>query len=440
MLSYISNKFTQKIGAHAREPRAALILNRFTRTSTIMFATKGVEEILGFTPMELIGKSFYYCIGENCLGDAVRTVESAKHNDSIAYLRFFFRDPTSPDPPVIEHDGDSDSDESEDGGVRLSRGSSVSMRSQSPYRDDANVPRIQVEHLDLDGTAGPRHEEDRMHHESDDVGMPSRTSSGNSTDSNGRDDIFDRPMRHARSSASSITPQESLSTPGMIEVEAVVSCTSDGLVVVLRRAHAFVPQGTVSDGEQPVYPNGLFASPWSDEPILPEGMQQATSVPNLSFPSVSEPTESGFMSAIRDVAVFAWSLTGINGSLVDLAIGSPSGEALPPGGLPVWDPNAPPGKNDNHNGFSGGTHRRVQGMGDPSDQVPPHDGEATSSDDEVVWRRVPKMPAYQKPKRRAHRDAFGTDDEDSTDHGKGGVALNGRRIKKLNKGERLDQN
>lgn len=439
MLSFISDKFSQTYERHRREPRAALILNRFTRTSTILFATNGVEQILGFSPLQLVGKSFYYCIAENCMSEAVRTLESAKGNDSIAYLRFFFRDPTLPDPPPIAL-VDSDSDEESDGGVRLrssrsSTRSSMDMESPSPTHM-GKIPEISVNSppLDIDGTVGSRLSHDESPPDVIDVdGIPSRTSSGNSTDldGNGQDGVFDEPMYRARSSASSITPQETPS-PGAIEIEAVVSCTSDGLVVVLRRAKAMLPQ-TVGN-PQPEYPDGLFATPWAPRPKLPDSLVQTTSVPNLSYPPASEPSESGLMAAIRDVAVFAWSLTGINGSLIDKAAkGTPRGQAIPPGGLPIWDPNAPVGQNDCYNGFSGGTHRPVPGMGEPRG-VDSRDGDITSSDDEIVWKRVPTMPVYKKPKRRAHIDAFGDEGEDSTDNG--GVTVQERRRRKLENGER----
>ena len=89
-LSYISSKFSQELKPHDDEPRAALLLNRFTRTLTIMYATNGLTDTLGISADELIGKSFYYCIQENYLQDAVNCVERAKANDSIAYLRFWF--------------------------------------------------------------------------------------------------------------------------------------------------------------------------------------------------------------------------------------------------------------------------------------------------------------------------------------------------------------
>jgi hypothetical protein len=76
-----------------REPRAALFLNRYTRTQLIMYATGGLAEVLGITGEDLRGKSFYYCIHRNCLRDAIRCLENAKANDSIAYLRFWWRDP-----------------------------------------------------------------------------------------------------------------------------------------------------------------------------------------------------------------------------------------------------------------------------------------------------------------------------------------------------------
>lgn len=54
------------------------------------------------------------------------------------------------------------------------------------------------------------------------------------------------------------------------------------------------------------------------------------------------PSTEDFMVSIRDVAVFAWSLTGINGNIAAYAHGTPRGQAFPPGGLPIWDPHAQP--------------------------------------------------------------------------------------------------
>lgn len=42
------------------------------------------------------------------------------------------------------------------------------------------------------------------------------------------------------------------------------------------------------------------------------------------------------MSVIREQAVFAWALTGINGSLADHAKGKPRGDATPMDGFSVW--------------------------------------------------------------------------------------------------------
>lgn len=110
------------------------------------------------------------------------------------------------------------------------------------------------------------------------------------------------------------------------------------------------------------------------------------------------------MAAIRDVAVFAWSLTGINGSLVSHARGEPKGESLPPGGLPVWDPNAGPQADEKWNGFSTSTHRRVEDV-DPEIK----EEELNSSDDEVLWKRISEQPPWRRPKRRPHQEAFGSD-------------------------------
>ncbi|KAL9019711.1 MAG: hypothetical protein Q9185_003049 [Variospora sp. 1 TL-2023] len=356
MLSYISNKFSQEIPRHLHEPRAALFLNRFTRTLTIMYATNGLADILGITAEELNGKSFYYCIQENCLKEAVKCLESAKANDSIAYLRFRFRDPRQDDPPDRDErmtDGNSSGDDDE-GGVHLSELMDEDVSDHAVTSDSSATARSSVE---------PRSGH-YAHHDSSDPN--SRSSSGNSTDlgGNSNDAIFDQPAA-AQSSSSSFslaTPERDMQSfrQRHIELEAVVSCTSDGLVVVLRKARPTIPQisGPEADPVEHPYTNGLFASPWATDPIMPHPQQrplypqQDQYKPNpalrsaavqASAPTLEGPaTSADFMSTIREVAVFAWALTGINGSLAQYSRGKPTGESQPPDGLPIWK-NEPSG-------------------------------------------------------------------------------------------------
>jgi hypothetical protein len=413
MLSYISNKFTQEQASHSHEPRAALFLNRYTRTSTIMFATSGVANILGIRAEQLVGKSFYFCIAENCLSDAVRCLERAKANDSIAYLRFWFRN------PLLEDDdsrnasmADSDEDEN-DGGVRIVRpqtGLDVAIESSGSSRSERN------------GDPTPA----RLRATYDEEN--SRWSSGNSTDFERRDPdrIFNPPAtQRSRSPASSTSPADPVRLNlERIEVEAVVSCSSDGLVVILRRARPLIPQAADTT-ELVNYDHGVFAAPWALEPIRAERALDG----GAAVAPGSELGPSPVMSAIRDVAAFAWSLIGINGAMVDLAHGKPSGEAQPPGGLPIWDPSANADPENRYNGFSGSAYRPInQAQVDRLDKVDVGDGvdnrttsptkedtkslkaiDERSNEDEVVWKRAPTMPEWRRPPRRAHRDAFGSE-------------------------------
>lgn len=279
MLTWISNKFSQRLTEPPHEPRAAMFINRFTRTATIMYATSGVSEILGVEPGQLISQSFYFCIQEECLGDAIRCLESAKANDSIAYLRFWFRNP------------------------------------------------LQTAHNGL-------------------------------------------------GSANESSP---------IELEAVVSCTSDGLVVILRRARAPLPTASVPRPTELPLTSGVFAAPWASEPVLSYGAPSHPSPAPISVAGHSEnrttvcrdsvasgsaaraahpevqstfcregmksstPSASGFekdshvaegpgktgphssclMDTIREVAVFAWGIVGINRDLEQYTCGTPTGNAHP---------------------------------------------------------------------------------------------------------------
>lgn len=369
MLSYISQKFQQDLKPLPHEPRAALFLNRFTRTLTVMYATNGLADVLGISAEALTGKSFYYCIQENCLREAVRCLESAKANDSIAYLRFWFRDPRQDDQMVTEdqtENGHSSGDE-DDGGVHLDDGM-VEGPNEVAVASDSSMSRTTSAEQGPSGDHLASQRSSSLH-----VTHPfnpnSRTSSGDSMDSNANstDAMFDPPIT-ARSSSSSLSfetmegeRQHEARGPNMrppeIELEAVVSCTSDGLVVILRKAKPFVPPVEQLTAEAIAHPyaNGFFASPWATDPILPNPQQQPQyGMPNgfqtnqtpihptavqATTTSQGPPAEM-FMNTIREVAVFAWSLTGINGSLAQYGHGKPSGEALPPGGLPIWEPDS----------------------------------------------------------------------------------------------------
>jgi len=336
MLEHLSSKFRTPPQASLLEPRAALILNRFTRTLTVMYATNAVSSILGVTPEQITNKSFYECIQENCLPEAIRCLESAKSNDSIAYLRFWYRDPRREEDLDREMREASQSSDSEDGGVEL------------------HTP------MDIDSTAVAE-SSTANHAEIGDAVTHSvspenyRTSSGESTDlehdSSGA--IFDH-SQASRSSTSSLVVASPLERrgharpsparpppPEPFEIEAVISCTSDGLVVILRRARPLIPQA------QQILPPVQAFAPWGVNPIRPHQYQ-----PDRRFPfqhgfeaphsPPGGPPLDEFMSTIQNLAVFAWSLTGINGNVYSYGRGIPRGEAVPPTGLPVWDPHAEP--------------------------------------------------------------------------------------------------
>lgn len=285
MLSYLSSKFSQESQSHAREPRAALFLNRFTRTATIMYATSGVYEVLGVQADQISGKSLYSFIQEDYLQESVECLESAKANDSIAYLRFRYRNPFQ-EALVAKFDnlGISESDE-EDGGVAVSGShSSVSMG--------------------------------RSAH--------SRPSTG------GAHSVSSVPSFKGHDSSSEFISETTDTTPEAqqaIQLEAVISCTSDGLVMVLRKAH-LPAAGGLSEASNVQHSDNTFASPWGIEPSMPE-TSQIPETTGRSFPAIS-PIETEVMATIRDVAVFTWPLSGINGWLAEFSRGTP-GADTPPG-------------------------------------------------------------------------------------------------------------
>jgi PAS domain S-box-containing protein len=341
MLSHLSAKFApsipMKVADH--EPRAALFLNRFTRTLTIMYATSGLQDVIGIPAEAMRGRSFYYCIAQNCLQDAVKCLENAKGNDSIAYLRFWFRDPRIDDEPPTSEDSDEEmTTDTSEGGVDL-QGEHESTRSEG----------------------------DAMDVDVGDMKHASRHSSGES--STRRQDTHEAifgEARDAESSASSSPDRDGL-IHDPIELEAVVSCTSDGLVVCLRKARPMIPHPTSDAPARSPYTNGLFAAPWALEPVLPPldigaGIGFGTaSAPSLApqgarrnSPAVGAVEHSSFMNAIREQAVFAWALTGINGMLAAYGEGKPVGESVPDGGFPVWADDPRNHRDDSSTGYNSG--------------------------------------------------------------------------------------
>jgi hypothetical protein len=239
MLEHLSPKF--KMPPMEREPRAALILNRFTRSLNIMYATDVVTQILGLSPGDLVDRPFYDCIQPNCLEEAERCLESAKANESIAYLRFWYKDPR-----VDLNDTDNEEEEVDESDDESDQSSS-SSETQSEV--DFKEPQSGYDGMDVDGDHGPEPgaaaEDIRGGRSGERPGSRSRVGSLN---------------------GSTRDPQ----VPQTFELEAVVSCTSDGLVVVLRRARPPIPdpQPTVAPATIN-YENGLFAAPWGYRPIEP---------------------------------------------------------------------------------------------------------------------------------------------------------------------------
>jgi len=283
------------------------------------------------------GQSFYFCIAENCLSDAVRCLESAKGNDSIAYMRFHFCDPrtrsNAQDAMTSESEDDEMTDitsfDDEDYGDTSESGVDDHNPSDSRGTDSRSLSRPSQGHWD-----------------SEEPHRVPRNDSGDSTNpADTHQAIFGEHSGRNSSASSPMSSPGSDFHDGPIELEAVVSCTSDGLVVCLRRARPLLP-ATLPVPAPAVQYSGMFAAPWASQPLFHPPPQQYPPYPlGAQYPHMAQQQaapslqyQNAFMQSIRDVAVFAWALTGINGSLAEYARGTPVGESQPPEGLPVWQP------------------------------------------------------------------------------------------------------
>ncbi|KAJ8064206.1 hypothetical protein OCU04_006555 [Sclerotinia nivalis] len=290
MLENLSFKFrVPNTDLSAREPRAALILNRFTRSLTVMYSTDAIEKVLGISKEYIVGKSFYECIQQQCLTESIAAIESAKGNDSIAHLIFWCRDPRHP------HE----------------------IEELNQALDDVS---------DISGS------EDES--EGGAVGENFNSSSTPSTTRSitqpSRGGVIRRNNRQ-RSAGNPVT-REVLTVFQPIQLEAVISCTSDGLVVILRKAPA----------ASPVEHQAI--APWGINPIAPHVHQPTLNDRFIHGPEASalQPgtSKEEAIKSIREVAVFAWALCGINGNISAYGHGKP-GPKSQPAALPVWNPDGP---------------------------------------------------------------------------------------------------
>lgn len=188
--------------------------------------------------------------------------------------------------------------------------------------------------------------------------------------------IVGEPPSSRSSTSSVINSPRSDARDEPIELEAVISCTSDGLVVCLRRARPMLP-GAMPVARPAQSYNGVYAAPWATQPVFHPAPPQIPHYPlgachPNSMQQIAQPSQlqNAFMQSIRDVAVFAWALTGINGSLVDYARGQPVGESQPATGFPIWNPLPDPGSLGKHNtdtpsGYASGSGSSSSASNDP---------------------------------------------------------------------------
>ncbi|KAK6337707.1 hypothetical protein TWF696_001190 [Orbilia brochopaga] len=295
MLTHLSTKFRMESSHdhNSHEPRVALILNRFTRSLTMLYVSHASQSIFGIPPEDLAGKSFFECIHPDCLQEAVDALERAKENDSIAYLRFQWRDPLNPQddalppPPPPPQQQRQPPQPAPERSLRRSQRISSQAKRKFDADESAAAQASSSNRPAKRRGAIPRDEDLALQ----DAG-PSRPDPSAAPAPSGE-------ASSSRALDVSGPQQAPASRPRIAEAEAVVSCTSDGLVVILRQARPLIPK--------PLHnvPSSMFASPWAPVPLVPN----VENAPDKS-------REISFMEAIREVAVFAWSLRQLGGEII----------------------------------------------------------------------------------------------------------------------------
>ncbi|KAF9208109.1 hypothetical protein BGZ49_009733, partial [Haplosporangium sp. Z 27] len=79
-----------------QELRACLLLNRFTRHMSIMYASPSCELIFNMDPNDLLGKPILCFIRADDLGGFVEQGDLAKASSAVRHIRFWFQSPYCP--------------------------------------------------------------------------------------------------------------------------------------------------------------------------------------------------------------------------------------------------------------------------------------------------------------------------------------------------------
>ncbi|KAI8349002.1 hypothetical protein B0O80DRAFT_174127 [Mortierella sp. GBAus27b] len=78
------------------EARVCLIINRYTRNLTIMYASSACEKVLHVDPDEITGKPVLLYIRSDDMGPFVEQVDVVKESTTVSLIRFWFQSPNWP--------------------------------------------------------------------------------------------------------------------------------------------------------------------------------------------------------------------------------------------------------------------------------------------------------------------------------------------------------
>lgn len=329
ILECLSSKFRLPHSGHER--RAALILNRFSRSLNIMYATHAISSIIGLNPNQIQHRSFYDCLDDSCVEKVELCLEEAKTNDTTAYFRFWSKDPRLRE-ELEEVEDDYDYDEIVDMVTKEKR--ETKHAELTPWEGGSKMllrPGMQLgsktcmEESDEDYSSDPNLDDARL-----------------------------------RRSNSGRLPS--------VELEAVASCSSDGLILVIRKARPPIP-GVEATRTTPTKVRNYVACRWRGDEHRNNNHNEFNDT-ILSQPSRStlqdywpppQPFDSVGLSPSCNVAVLVW--TEMNGNISTPYRGAPMDEFYPTRDCLHWLPFEAASTGNGAWRGSGSQRETIQSMG-----------------------------------------------------------------------------
>lgn len=86
MLGMLQDQFDWEKNLPKSEPRTCLVLNRFTKFASVLYATKSCKEVLGTDASDVVGKALYDFVADSA--ELCKQIDILRSNHTVSHVTF----------------------------------------------------------------------------------------------------------------------------------------------------------------------------------------------------------------------------------------------------------------------------------------------------------------------------------------------------------------